>query len=210
MLIESDLKDIGRYLRAENRQNLTSKGVESVRSPVTNLKKYSPESGPFIIDHDTFCRVVHNEFLRYYSYAADEDIEKNLDPIIVDDQYISKVPKILEYRDELKSWEWTYGQTPEFTHNLEREFPWGHVKAFIKSRNGLITAAALTTSNYEYDFVLNAFEDALDAIKYADHDAIDQAYLSAHESLLNYTVTWEEDRRVSAIRDLAEWLKDVL
>ncbi|CAG8549324.1 1452_t:CDS:10 [Ambispora gerdemannii] len=213
MLIESDLNDIGRYLRAENKQNLISKGVESVRSPVTNLKKYTSASGPFVINHDAFCQVVHDEFLKYYFYAADEEItviKKNLDLMIIDDQYISNIPKILEYRDELKSWKWTYGQTPEFTHELEREFPWGHVKVFIKSRNGLITAAGLTTSNYEYDFVMNAFEDALDGSKYADHDAIDKVSLSAHELLLNYTVMWEEDRRVNAIRDLAEWLKDVL
>ncbi len=38
-----------------------------------------------------------------------------------------------------KEWEWLYGQTPEFTHTLSREFAWGTVAAEIQSKHGIIT-----------------------------------------------------------------------
>lgn len=28
---------------------------------------------------------------------------------------------------DLQSWEWSHGQTPEFTHELKHSFPWGNV-----------------------------------------------------------------------------------
>jgi lipoate-protein ligase A len=38
------------------------------------------------------------------------------------------LPKAVnETRQELKTWEWIYGQTPEFTNTTETDMKWGHV-----------------------------------------------------------------------------------
>ncbi|CAG8772601.1 12084_t:CDS:2, partial [Acaulospora morrowiae] len=79
-----------------------------------------------------------------------------------------------EYLEELKSWDWTFGQTPEFTHEFEQSFTWGHMKAFIKSRDGIITAVTLTPSNIEYENLSAILEDSLEGNKY-DDEGITQA-----------------------------------
>lgn len=49
-----------------------------------------------------------------------------LQPIIFDKN--STLPdKVKETRQELKTWDWVYGQTPEFTNTAETELDWGHV-----------------------------------------------------------------------------------
>lgn len=49
-----------------------------------------------------------------------------LQPIIFDRN--SLLPNAVnETRQELKTWDWIYGQTPEFTNNAETDFNWGHV-----------------------------------------------------------------------------------
>lgn len=30
-------------------------------------------------------------------------------------------------RKELQTWDWLYGQTPEFTNEMKTDFDWGHV-----------------------------------------------------------------------------------
>lgn len=45
----------------------------------------------------------------------------------MDDALIETLPAVQAVRDDMKTWEWMFGQTPEFTHTLEHEFSWGSV-----------------------------------------------------------------------------------
>ncbi|KAG9296865.1 hypothetical protein G9A89_006820 [Geosiphon pyriformis] len=203
MLIESDLSDIGRYLHVDDKQSLITKGVESVRSSVTNLQKYSST-----VNHETFCRAVLQEFQRYYLDPG----EFQFQPKIVDESFISQIPKVLKYRDELKVryipiiWKWTFGQTPEFTHDLEKTFTWGHVRALVKSQHGLITAITLSTlnPNCDHNKAIRIFQAALEGRKYADFDEIDEAIRLTrdHSEIL--------ENSIEVIREMAEWLKKAL
>ncbi|TFK77908.1 hypothetical protein K466DRAFT_126684, partial [Polyporus arcularius HHB13444] len=44
------------------------------------------------------------------------------------------------------TWDWTFGQTPEFTYALERAFPWGRVSAKLRSKHGIILQCDLGLS----------------------------------------------------------------
>jgi len=120
MLIDTDLSSLGQYLKVE-KSNLESKGTASVRSPVTRLRESS-----FTIDHLSFCEAVRSEFLKRYAYNQWRQ-NKEGEPIILDEAMIERNEDVKAIRDDMKTWKWTYGQTPEFTYRLEKVFPWGSV-----------------------------------------------------------------------------------
>ncbi|KAF9105308.1 Biotin/lipoate A/B protein ligase [Mortierella sp. GBA35] len=132
MLIDTDLSSLGQYLKVD-RSSLVTKGVASVRSPVTRLRESS-----FTIDHLSFCEATRTEFLKRYAF---DTWRQNLEgePVVVDAEMIEGMEGVKAMRDEMKTWEWMYGQTPEFSYRLEKTFPWGTVNVTIKSKEGLIT-----------------------------------------------------------------------
>ncbi|TFK29027.1 Lipoyltransferase and lipoate-protein ligase [Coprinopsis marcescibilis] len=114
MLISTRLDTLGNVLRV-NKDNLITKGVASVRSPVCNLQQHNPGIG-----HEEFTNAVIDEFRDEYSVRTEVCF-------VSDSKEILDEPDIRNGMVELQSWEVLYGQTPEFTHKLERQFPWGHV-----------------------------------------------------------------------------------
>lgn len=123
MLIDTDLSSLGQYLKVD-RTSLVTKGVASVRSPVTRLRESS-----FTIDHLSFCEATRTEFLKRYAY---DTWRQNMEgePITVDEEMIEGLEAVKAIRDDMKTWEWMYGQTPEFSYQLEKAFSWGTVVSF--------------------------------------------------------------------------------
>lgn len=66
MLIDADTELLKGCLSKKNKSGIISKGVESVPSPVTNLRNYS-----YTIDHQQFCESVTTEFLFRYNDGQD-------------------------------------------------------------------------------------------------------------------------------------------
>ena len=56
MLIDADLGVLKSVLKNDKSQNIVSKSISSVPSPVTNLREYS-----YTIDHLSFCQSVINQ-----------------------------------------------------------------------------------------------------------------------------------------------------
>ncbi|CEG77296.1 hypothetical protein RMATCC62417_12077 [Rhizopus microsporus] len=137
MLIDADTETLKNCLSKKRMSNkgIVSKGVASVPSPVTNLRDYS-----YTVDHQQFCESVLSEFVKAYNDG--EPVE----PIVFDKN--SVLPKkVIETRNELTTWDWIYGQTPEFTNSVETDFEWGHVKAHFLVRHGKIMSASITTDS---------------------------------------------------------------
>jgi len=101
-----------------------TKGIDSVRSPVGNLRHFTPE-----VSHETFVNSVTREFT--IVYGGDGRIH------LIDENELHR-EEIRKGHSELKSWDWSYGQTPEFTHDLKKTFPWAEVRVHIKSKHGVI------------------------------------------------------------------------
>ncbi|PKY29054.1 Lipoyltransferase and lipoate-protein ligase [Rhizophagus irregularis] len=205
MLIDTDLDRIKRYLNVK-RQNLITKGVESFPSPVTNLCNYSST-----VSHESFCEAVKDYFTEYYRDYVNHGSNKSA--TTVDEEFISNIPKVAEYREEFKTWEWVYGQTPDFTHKFEKEFEWSHVKALFESKNGIITAITLTPSNIKYHNLINALEDSFEGRKYGDEKDIDNALNDVRVSeqlsgsnIGGTSISTSEMQRV--VNDIGKWIKE--
>ncbi|CAE6411295.1 unnamed protein product [Rhizoctonia solani] len=132
MLINAQLDRLGNLLR-NTKTSLHTKGVESVRSPVANLASFSP-----IITHDLFVECVTQAFReKYYPDDHWDDEVVQVDPE-------SRSEIVDKGAEELRSWDWRFGQTPEFTHEMHKSFPWGDVNVFLTSKRGLITYCQIT------------------------------------------------------------------
>ncbi|KAI9295434.1 Lipoyltransferase and lipoate-protein ligase [Neoconidiobolus thromboides FSU 785] len=107
MLIDTNLNSLSKVLK--NNLTIESKGVDSVRSKVTNLINYKKD-----LNHSLFCKAIINQFNIKYNNG------EKCEPILIDRSFLNKNPSILSYADKLKSWDWIYGQTPEF--KLDHQF----------------------------------------------------------------------------------------
>lgn len=115
MLIRSDLTLLNNYLRSEHSQ-IIGKGIKSVRSTVLNISDLGPS-----LTIENYIKEVKMAFGTYYNLPVEE---LKYTPSLVDPEYVLK----------LKSWEWMFGETPEFelTKSINKfEF-------YLKSRKGII------------------------------------------------------------------------
>nr|KIR50581.1 lipoate-protein ligase A [Cryptococcus bacillisporus CA1280] len=136
MLISSSLAELGKSLRSSS-PKMETKGIASYRSPVTTLNHYLPPGRSKHLHHDDFVRAVTAEFTK--TYAGEE---KSMTTCEVTESMV-KEQKIWDGYEELKSWEWQYGQTPEFTNELEGNFSFGDLSISIAARHALITSMGI-------------------------------------------------------------------
>ena len=145
VLVDVNKDNVERYLTV-NKLKLASKGVDSVRARITNLTDFTPNAS-----HESLCAALIHEFC--FAYGADPTqtpIELLREEDMLQNEDIKRI------HAELSSWEWTFGHTPEFTHNLETRFPWGIVDIYVATRNGKIIDSKVFS-----DSLFPAFVEAL-------------------------------------------------
>ncbi|KAI0650428.1 Lipoyltransferase and lipoate-protein ligase [Trametes meyenii] len=134
MLISTRLDTLGELLRS-NKDTMETRGVASVRSPVCNLQQYHAR-----VNHDTFVKAVVEAFRE--EYGVDEEVH-----IVRDDNGSKDIEYIRHGMNELRTWDWAFGQTPEFTYKIQENFAWGQLSAELRSKHGIILACAFTYPN---------------------------------------------------------------
>nr|ODN99699.1 lipoate-protein ligase A [Cryptococcus depauperatus CBS 7855] len=112
---------------------MKTKGVASHRSPVTTLNHHLPLSSK-PIHHEDFVHAILNEFSQVYSspntpMKTHTVIKENI-----------KENEVWKGYQELMEWEWQYGQTPEFSNNIEGNFSWGDLSVSLTSRHAVLTS----------------------------------------------------------------------
>ncbi|KAF9226770.1 Lipoyltransferase and lipoate-protein ligase [Gyrodon lividus] len=114
MLISTRLGTLGDLLRT-NKPTMNTKGVASVRSPVRNLVQSSTTA-----THQAFVETMVRSFREEYG-IDEEPCFVDEAPEYVEDEYFRVG------MTELQSWDWAYGQTPEFEYFVGKTFEWGQV-----------------------------------------------------------------------------------
>lgn len=209
MLLSANLSDLGSALRPM-RADMDSKGVASVSSPVINLVEAFP-SRKSHLTHDAFCQSVLSEFKR-----------SNGGELIVDhfdDDYIND--KLRLGRDEMDSWTWTFGQTPEFTHKIvSTGFKNPDVVPFVVRlhvKNGKIIDSSLQISDNKSDEDLLSIVKRLKGARYdvlADApDTFGKPVESTPREELSYdghNKQQSSQREAGILTHFLPWLKTVL
>ncbi|SPO28243.1 related to lipoyltransferase [Ustilago trichophora] len=164
MLLSASLGSLGSSLRNDRGELLVTKGVASVPAPVANLTDAFPDLKA-MLSHDVFVQAVVAEFHRTYPASSSSDTGKDM--VQVDESCLDKAElnqgrwKLRENFDELQSWTWVFGQTPEFTHRVsmhdaseidasaQQGKGWGPFSVEIHSKEGIVLDAKLAEARFD-------------------------------------------------------------
>ncbi|KAH9449267.1 hypothetical protein Pst134EA_019167 [Puccinia striiformis f. sp. tritici] len=149
MLIDSNLDNLRGALRPTPNINIVdSKAVGSVRSPVTSLIKNSPPNDTQKeVNHVQFMNTLSREFSRHY--YPDSDVCSS-EPQVLDETELQSNPIIQTGYEELKSWNWIYGQTPQFTRRIEVKIDSqkNQIPVEVTYKNGVISGTKINLASY--------------------------------------------------------------
>ena len=108
------------------RAKIEAKGVASVRARVANLNEFLPG-----LTRETFRPALERELLRQFDLN---------EPLLIPDNWKREAERIADER--YRSWEWNFGESPDFTFERTRRFPCGIVTAHLDVHAGMIRRAA--------------------------------------------------------------------
>lgn len=127
LMVSSDLEKLGYYLKPSEKK-IKSKGIDSIRSRVTNITDANSS-----VTVDELKKSMEESFCRLYGGECTNEVyEPNMEP----------VKKLYE---KYSSWEWRFGQSPEFDISYSERFPWGEVEFLFTLKNGKIIKSAVYT-----------------------------------------------------------------
>lgn len=138
MLINVDFSKLSRYLQV-SKEKIISKGINSVQSRVINLSDIDKT-----ITIDKVAAELKSSFNKIYGMSSEYYIDVNLD----NDEF----KKLYE---KYSSWEWRYGETPEFDVIFDRRFSWGGIELGLQLNNGYITEAKVYSDAMDPHFINN-------------------------------------------------------
>ena len=92
-----------------DKAKLQSKGVDSVKSRVTNLKEYNAD-----ITVESMCKQIKISAEKIYNCLAVDYVINSVDKL-----------KINELMQKFSDWDWIFGRKIQFTNHLQRRFSWG-------------------------------------------------------------------------------------
>ena len=159
LLIDVDMSKLGQYLMP-SKAKLQSKGVDSVRSRVVNLKELCPE-----LTIDRMKEEMLRAFRQVYGMNSTELSESTFDK-----DYVNQL------RQRNASWEWNYGKSLPASFSCEDHFPWGGIQLQLQVEKGRVAEAAVYSDAMEWD-IAHLLQQALQGCLF-DQQAMQQAVLA--------------------------------
>ncbi|HLV09970.1 MAG TPA: lipoate--protein ligase [Halanaerobiales bacterium] len=184
ILVNSDFEKMLDYLQV-SREKIRSKGIESVRSRVINLKELNQE-----LTIDKMKEAMKASFIKVYvggsGLREEADVER-INPV--------EMSEMEELYQKYSSWEWRFGQTPEFDISFEKRFDWGGIEMCFNLKKGIIEEAVIYSDAMDSRLI----QEMAVALKGKSFQQ-DTLILSLESLTVN-----EEGKRI--IKDVVDWLK---
>ena len=133
LLFDSDLNVLKMALRS-NLEIKNSKAVPSVRSEVTNISDYARQTDNISVLRDKLMAAVSAQF-------------GELSKTVLSDRDWDVIYSLAV--DKYKSWDWTFGRTPDFVVRQVMQYEGDQVKCFIQVRRGVIHAISICDKSRE-------------------------------------------------------------
>ena len=137
-----------------SKDKIESKGVKSVRARVTNILPHLKE--PITVNE--FAEKIlgymkkHNPNMTEYHFSEEE---------------IEKIKERAEYK---RSWEWNYGESPEYNISRSHRFPKGKIEIFANVINSKIKSIKFYGDFFGKNEELTDIENLLVDVKYTPED----------------------------------------
>lgn len=135
ILVSADMDKLTRYLQVSP-EKIRSKGVESVRSRVVNLSEFKPG-----LTIEETAHAVEEVFSEIYGK-----------PRHISEDELKDRSALLSLYEKYSSWEWRYGEAPQFDIDMSARFAWGGVEMGIQLENGIISKARVFSDAMDADF----------------------------------------------------------
>lgn len=126
IMLNVDVAALSRYLTV-SRKKLDAKGVASVNARVKNLKEWIPD-----LTLESVKKTLRSAAERVYG----------LESFIVPVEELD-TGELTERERRFSSWEWKYGRTFHFQHELSHYFSWGELNLRLQVRKGIVADAAV-------------------------------------------------------------------
>ncbi|MCP4884943.1 MAG: lipoate--protein ligase LplA, partial [Flavobacteriales bacterium] len=108
--------------------------IQSVRARVTNLCEIDKS-----LNHGILCAAITNGFFDHYRSQCEIEY--------IDEDNLPDLPQLESILEKQSSWDWNFGQSPEFTHQLDERFPWGGIDWQLTVKKGQIEQSQLFTDS---------------------------------------------------------------
>lgn len=177
LLINTDLTKLSRYLKV-SKEKIASKGVDSVQARVSNLSSINPD-----ITINAMIKSLEESFKAFYDGEVEEiQVDRTLE-------------EIEELYQKHASWEWRYGETPDFDISFRNRFAWGEIEIGLTVEEGLITKAVI-------------YSDALDCGLVEELSAALQGHPFRKDAIMNRIgrIAAGAPERKAFIEDITGWL----
>lgn len=176
ILFAADIDKLTRYLQVAH-DKIRSKGIDSVRSRVVNLREYRPD-----LDADSIGEALQRSFAEIY--GAPQKLDANeLDQAAIDN-----------LRDRYGSWAWIFGEAPEFDIEMEKRFAWGGIHLCLQLENarvkkGYVYSDAMDTA------IIEQIPDVLAGVPFRSSELA--------QAVLRLAI---DDDKKSVVEEIAGWL----
>lgn len=178
ILIDSNFDKMTRYLQVSE-EKITSKGIDSIRSRVVNLKELNNS-----LNIELMQNMLIDQFIEFYGNPIE----------IFEDTNFLESDELTNIFENYSSWDWRYGESPQFDIEFFNRFSWGEVQMLISLKHGKIQKAKI-------------YSDAMDEIFIEDLSKVllEKVF---HKNILKESILSlaSEKSRINMVEDLNEWL----
>ncbi len=139
-----------------------SKGVKSVRSRVTNIRNYLTEDADINVFRDLLLKYIFEmEGLTPEVYKLTDEELEDIDKL---------------YREKYSTWEWNYGESPDFNYKNYKKYPFGSVDIRLDVHNGKIKNCKIY-GDFFGTIDVKLLEDKLNGLKY-NRQSLEEALMN--------------------------------
>ncbi|SDQ11030.1 lipoate-protein ligase A [Streptococcus equinus] len=123
LLFDVDMTVLGNALQV-SKDKIESKGVKSVRARVTNILDELPE------------KITVQEFSDRLLDKMKESYP-DMTEYVLSDEELTEIEKLAD--EQFGTWDWTYGQSPDYTIKRSVRYPAGKLTSYVKVEKSMIT-----------------------------------------------------------------------
>ena len=180
IMVDVNKEILSRYLTV-SKDKLKSKGVDSVKSRVTNLVDYIPD-----LTLEALKKALREAFEEVYGLTSNECKMEDLDQ------------KEIEMRTKhFSSWDWRFGRKIDFQYEISKRFSWGQMNIQFQVDKGKISDVNVYSDSLK-PMTIEKLPKYLKGIRYHKKNICSELRLY-----------WAEDKQEEEmIADIIEWIKE--
>ena len=158
ILFDTDLSVLSNALNVKQ-DKIESKGVKSVKSRVTNIRPYLTED----VDMATFKDLLLKNIFNLDGVEPEE--------YILSGEEMEAIDKL--YNEKYNTWDWNYGESPEFDYKNYKRFPFGSIDVRLQVKGGIVSDIKIYGDFFGTEDIAK-LEETMRGLKY-DREIIKEA-----------------------------------